>query len=145
MNQSSPKRSSPKSSPKVSQPPPRRRLNPLCDQIGRERVERTVSAFYARLLEDPMLRGYFQPLDLGRHIPRIIEFWWIAMGGRSAHPPTFDMIGRHGRLGLHRHDLERWLAIFEATVHDELPAELAAQWTTMAEGIAGRLAAVLRG
>ncbi len=123
--------------------PPRepspRKLQPLCDKIGRERVEHTLQAFYRRLLGDAQLRGWFAPLDLEAHVARIVEFWWIAMGGRSAAPPVFDMVGRHRPLGIGSADLEHWLELFALTVHEELPAELADQWLRMAEAIAAKM------
>lgn len=118
---------------------PRRKLQPLCDKIGRERVERTVDRFYARLLGDERLRGWFEPLDLAAHTARIVEFWWIAMGGRSAAPPVFDMVGRHRPLGIGSADLEHWLELFALTLREELPAELADQWLRMAEAIAAKM------
>ncbi|HKK06996.1 MAG TPA: group III truncated hemoglobin [Gammaproteobacteria bacterium] len=128
----------------MTQDPPRR-LQPLCEKIGRERVDRTVRVFYERLLADSELGPYFAALpDLDAHIAHIAEFWWTAMGGMPEGAPVFDMIGRHAPLGITEALLERWLMIFEQTVHDELPEELAAQWTTMANAVAERLRIVVR-
>lgn len=127
----------------MSQAP--RRLQPLCDKIGRETVETTLRAFYRRLFADPMLGGYFAHLDFEAHLAHIVEFWWIAMGGKSERPPTFDMIGRHQPLGITRAELEHWLALFRATLHEALPAEQAGPWSTMAEAIAARMAGIVRG
>jgi len=125
--------------------PTPRRLQPLCDKVGRARVETTLRAFYRRLFADPMLGGYFASLDFEAHLAHIIEFWWIAMGGKSERPPTFDMIGRHQPLGITRPELRHWLALFRQTLHEELPEELAVQWSTMAEGIAGRMTGIVKG
>ena len=95
--------------------------------------------FYTRLLDDPMLRAYFEPLDLDAHIARIVEFWWIAMGGRSEAPPVFDMVGRHRPLGIRAAELEHWLELFSRTLHEQLPAELAEQWLRMAEAIGAKM------
>lgn len=117
-----------------------RRLQPLCDRIGRGRVEAVVARFYDRLEMDPQLGGYFASLpDLQAHRQRIADFWWLAMGGRLAEPPQVDMIGAHSPLGLGRDDFSRWLALFEETLQQSLPADLANQWLQMAQAVAQRL------
>lgn len=119
---------------------PPRRLHPLCDKIGRPRVDHCVRLFYARLLDDPQLGGYFRALpDLDAHIDHIADFWWIAMGGRPEGDPVFDMIGRHARLGITEALLQRWLALFDATLQATLPETLATQWQQMAHAVAQRL------
>jgi len=123
----------------MPQDPPRR-LQPLCEKIGRERLDRTVRLFYERLLADSELGPYFAALpDLDAHIAHIAEFWWTAMGGMPEGEPVFDMIGRHAPLGITEALLERWLLLFEQTVREELPDELADQWVTMAQGVGARL------
>lgn len=137
---------SPDARPDPNQDPPRR-LQPLCEKIGRERLDHTIAVFYERLLADAQLGPYFRALpDLPVHVAHIAEFWWIAMGGRTEGAPVFDMIGRHAGLGITEALLARWLTLFEQTLHDQLPAALAAQWMTMAAGIAERLrGSVVRG
>ena len=123
-------------------PHPPRKLQPLCEKIGRARVTHVVQRFYARLLADAELGPYFARLpDLDAHVAHIVEFWWIAMGGKTAGTPVFDMVGRHAPLGITEAHLQRWLMIFAQTLDDELPEALAAQWLTMAHGIAERLRA----
>ncbi|MEJ2685830.1 MAG: group III truncated hemoglobin [Gammaproteobacteria bacterium] len=117
-----------------------RRLQPLCDRIGRERVETVVARFYDRLETDPRLGRYFSAIpDLEAHRRRIADFWWIAMGGRLAAPPEVDMVGAHRPLGLSTEDFSHWLALFDETVHRFLPADLADQWLLMAKAVAQRL------
>ncbi|MEJ2643771.1 MAG: group III truncated hemoglobin [Gammaproteobacteria bacterium] len=117
-----------------------RRLLPLCDRIGRDRVEAVVARFYDRLEADPRLGGYFASIpDLAAHRHRIADFWWIAMGGRLAVPPQVDMTGAHRPLGLNSEDFIRWLVLFDETVHRYLPADLADQWLQMAQAVAQRL------
>lgn len=38
---------------------PRRILEPLCAKTGRDRADRVIHAFYARLRGDPLLHGFF--------------------------------------------------------------------------------------
>lgn len=119
---------------------PPRRLQPLCEKIGRARLAHCIHNFYQRLLADAQLAPYFRALPgLESHIDHVTEFWWVAMGGRPDDAPVFDMVGRHAGLGITEPLLQRWLDLFAATLNDELPPELAAAWQQMAEAIAQRL------
>ncbi len=116
-------------------------LRPLCDRIGRDAVDRVTARFYDRLREDAQLSPFFAHiLNFPEHERRIADFWWIAMGGRLADPPTVDMLGLHRPMGMRQADLDRWLELFAETVEDELETDLAEQWKAMAEGIGRRLA-----
>lgn len=119
---------------------PRRKLEPLCAKIGRDRVGRVVHAFYAKLRTDPVLHGYFDGItDFYEHEALITDFWWIAMGGTLAQPRQFDMLGRHQTLGLTPAAFARWLVLFGETLSAHLPPDLAAQWLQMSAGISANL------
>jgi hemoglobin len=116
-------------------------LRPLCDRIGRERVDRVIARFYERLRTDAQLAPFFARVrDFPEHERRIADFWWIAMGGKVEAPAPVDMLGLHRPMGLRHDDLERWLALFDEVLDAELDPELAQQWRTMARGIGQRLA-----
>ncbi len=118
----------------------RRKLEPLCAKIGRDRADRVIHAFYAVLRADPVLHGFFDGImDFAEHEARIADFWWVAMGGTLVQPRQFDMLGRHRTLPQTPSVFERWLALFGATLSEYLPTELAAQWLQMAEAIAVNL------
>lgn len=126
--------------------PSHRKLVPLCDRVGRARLDRIVHHFYGRLRRDPVLAPHFAAIgDFAEHEARIAEFWWVAMGGRVAAPAPVDMVGRHQPLGLTAGDFRRWLALFAETVDAELPQPLAGQWQQMARAIAARLQAQVAG
>ena len=113
---------------------------PLCEQIGRERLVAVINAFYDRLMADAILGHHFRALgDLEAHKTRIVDFWWIGMGGESDDPPMIDMIGKHRFLRISRSEINRWLGVFTECVRAELPEELAAQWIYLAEGIGRKL------
>ena len=115
-------------------------LRPLCDRIGRERVDRVIALFYERLRADAQLAPFFAHIeDFPAHERVIADFWWIAMGGKAADPATVDMLGVHRPMGLRQADLEHWLALFGEVLDAELEPELAQQWLTMARGIGARL------
>jgi len=117
-----------------------RTLQPLCDKIGRERVDAVIRDFYQVLRSDPELRDFFAGIeDFTEHERRIADFWWTAMGGRLEEPPTIDMVGRHMPLGITDEAIDRWLALFREALDRHLEPALAEQWHAMARGIADRL------
>jgi hemoglobin len=115
-------------------------LRPLCDRIGRERVDRVIALFYERLRVDAQLAPFFVHIrDFPTHERQIVDFWWIAMGGKVAEPAPVDMLGIHRPMGLRQEDMERWLVLFGEVLDAELEPELAQQWMIMARGIGERL------
>lgn len=119
---------------------PKSALNPLCEKIGRERLERVIHAFYEKLRADPELGSFFVGIeDFSEHEKRICDFWWLAMGGQVDDPPQIDMVGKHFPLGITEEALDRWLALFRQTLAEHMDMDLALQWYTMANGIAERL------
>ena len=121
-------------------PSHRRMLEPLCEKIGRDRVDQVIHAFYATLRADPVLHGFFDGItDFAEHEAHIADFWWVAMGGKLEQPRQFDMLGRHHGLALTPAAFEHWLALFGATLHAQLAADAADQWLQMAEAIAANL------
>jgi hemoglobin len=71
-----------------------------------------LTAFYAEVARDPMLRPYFAPLDMAAHVPRIADFWSTLLfhSGRyqgNAFRPHADMPG------LTAEHFGRWLATLE--------------------------------
>ncbi|HKJ70311.1 MAG TPA: group III truncated hemoglobin [Gammaproteobacteria bacterium] len=119
-----------------------RKLEPLCDKIGHQRVKAVVHDFYRRLRADPELGPVFTAIrDREGHEDRIIAYWWLAMGGRMENPPVVDMLGAHARVGVSEAQLRRWLTLFGETVRDHLEEELAAQWQQMAFAVGDKLRA----
>ncbi len=123
---------------------PKRRLVPLCELIGRERVDSVVHAFYAKLRQHPDLKRYFAHIpDFAEHEAHIADFWWIAMGGKVEKRHAVDMVRRHQPLGLDEQAFAQWLAAFDETTHEQLPAELADAWLRMAQAIGANLKRIL--
>lgn len=123
---------------------PKRRLVPICELIGRERVDAVVQAFYAKLRQHPDLKHYFAHIpDFAEHEARIADFWWIAMGGKVEKRHAVDMVRRHQPLGLDEQAFAQWLAVFDETTREHLPAELADAWLRMAQAIGTNLKRIL--
>ena len=109
--------------------PSPRKLEPLCGKIGRYNVERVVHAFYDNLRNYPELKRFFVDIpDFKSHEAHIVDFWWVAMGGRVGDHRPFDMVGRHMSLGLSDNAFALWLDLFHETLLAYLPVELAEQW-----------------
>ncbi len=123
---------------------PKRRLVPLCELIGRGRVDAVVHAFYTKLRQHPDLKRYFAHIpDFAEHETHIADFWWIAMGGKVEKRHAVDMVRRHQPLGLDEQAFAQWLAVFDETTHEHLPSELADAWMRMAQAIGANLKRIL--
>ena len=117
-----------------------RKLEPLCDKIGYDRVAAVIHDFYRRLRSDPQLGPVFTAIgEREAHEHKVIGYWWLAMGGRMSEPPVVDMIGAHARVGVTEAQLQRWLVLFGETLRDHLAEELAGQWEQMAQAVGDKL------
>ncbi len=117
-----------------------RKLEPLCDKIGAERIHAVIDDFYRRVAADPEIGHYFERIeDFPDHVNRIADFWYMNLGGRLEHPPTIDMVGTHAPLNLTEADLAVWMHHFKTATEDHLEPPLAAEWQQLAEGIASRM------
>lgn len=114
--------------------------SPLCESISYEQVERVIHNFYQKLMHHEQLGHFFQNIDnFAEHEKRIVDFWWMSMGGTLEHSPGIDMIGKHFALGIKQEDLETWLVVFGETLGEELDEELARRWMDKALHIAARI------
>ena len=107
-----------------------------------EEIARVIRAFYGRLTVHPQLGHFFEGIEnFSEHEQRIIDFWFMAMGGKPEPAPTpkIDMIGKHFPLGITEEDLQIWLALFTETLAQEITDEKARYWLDKAMTIAARL------
>lgn len=108
---------------------------PTYDEVGV-----VINAFYGKLKNHPQLGHFFEHLgDFAEHEQRIIDFWWVSMGGELEQPPKIDMIGKHFTLGIEASDLEVWLALFSETLEEKLSGDKARYWMDKVLTIAARL------
>ena len=105
----------------------------LYDDIGAERVEKIVHAFYARSITDPMLAHFFMHIDHDELVVQQIQFLSNLLGGplvyqgktlQDAHrpfsirPPHFArrqilLAQTMDEMGLEPHLASAWLALEE--------------------------------
>lgn len=99
-------------------------------------VRRVVLAFYRDMEADPVIGRYFEGLDWGHHLPRMVDFWSsiVFQTGQYRGRP-FDP---HARMpGLEAVHFERWLARFRATVDAHFAGATAERMKAKAEQIGG--------
>ena len=105
-----------------------------------EEIHRVVQAFYKKVLNHPELGLFFSHIDdFAVHEQRIVDFWWISMGGKLDDPPKIDMIGKHFPLGIKETDLQQWLVLFSETLGEQLDGPKGLLWMDKVLLIAARL------
>lgn len=105
-----------------------------------EEIAGVISAFYEKLMKHPQLSHFFDHLEnFTEHEQRIVDFWWVSMGGKLDAPPKIDMIGKHFTLGIKESDLEVWLALFSETLQEKLDDRKGKYWMDKVLTIAARL------
>lgn len=84
-------------------------------------VKLLVETFYQRLVIDPVVRKFFEGLDLEHHLPRIRAFWEMALLNVPGYTTNVTEVHLrlHQRIPMEKADFDRWLELFRATV-DEL-------------------------
>jgi hemoglobin len=101
----------------------------LAALLGRERITAVVADFYDRVRRDPELGPTFaQVRDWDEVKARIGHFWWLDLGGQRYRDDIYNPHTVHRRFGVRPEQVDPWLRLFEATVRDHLPAELAEVW-----------------
>ncbi len=109
-----------------------------------EEIENVIHVFYENVMQHPQLGHFFARLEnFAEHEKRIVDFWWISMGGKLEHPPKIDMIGKHIPLGIKQADLETWLALFSETLQQQLAEDKAGYWMDKVRLIAARLKQII--
>ncbi|MGA7802153.1 MAG: group III truncated hemoglobin [Gammaproteobacteria bacterium] len=99
------------------------------ERIGHDRVAAVVDDFYERVQAHPALAVPFLMVnDWALHKARLTHFWWVALGGRRYRPDRYDVAGKHLAVGVNDALVDDWLALFDATLRDHLPPELAHAW-----------------
>jgi len=97
------------------------------DVVTEAMIRDVVHAFYARVLVDPEIGLLFAHHLPGRwqvHIDQLIGFW-VAATQAGALPAGWPR-DPHGSLGLTERQIDRWLALFCASIADTCPPPAAA-------------------
>jgi len=111
-----------------------------------EAIHEMVQAFYARLMEDPLMRPVFVDtagVDLETHLPKIEAYWRkMLLGERDAY--TRNMVAKHedvhAEAPLREEHFERWGNYFHQTLNERFSGPI----TRRAHRIANRVLANLQ-
>lgn len=108
--------------------------------VTRGQIERVVKHFYAAVRTDDVLGPLFNGIlskdpEIWRtHEAKIANFWANAI----LHERSYDgnpMLVHSGISALDPTMFTNWLGLFDKTLSDQLPADLALQWSTLAHRI----------
>lgn len=103
----------------------------LAALLGRERINAVVADFYDRARHDPELGPTFAGVREWDEVKaRIAHFWWLDLGGQRYRDDIYNPHTVHRHFGVRPEQVDPWLRLFEATVRDHLPDELADLWLT---------------
>lgn len=111
-------------------------------EVTPEEIARVVAAFYARVRAHPGLGPVFarHVTDWPAHEALVAAFWESAILGRPGYrgsPLKVHRDARDVRPGM----FSPWLALFDMTLREELPAETAEAWSVLAHRIGRTLRA----
>ena len=119
-------------------------MSELNNRPSLEEIRLVIRGFYEKAIQHPQLGHFFEHIEnFAEHEQRIVDFWWISMGGKLENPPQIDMIGKHFSLGIKDEDLQIWLALFSETLGQHLPQQKATFWMHKVMTIAARLKQII--
>lgn len=95
-----------------------------CVSIDEQTIRRVVDAFYGTVCEDEILGPIFQSAikDWSSHLLTLHDFW-SAVVLRTCRYSGRPIEAHAGLGGLERSHFARWMALWEATIEREVPAE----------------------
>jgi dephospho-CoA kinase len=96
-------------------------LNDKRELNNREDIDFLVHSFYEQVLKDEMLSPFFQTLDFGRHLPKMIDFWCFVLLGETGY--STNVVEKHIHMPLKAEHFERWLHIFNRTLDEFFEGE----------------------
>lgn len=98
------------------------------DITKREDVEFLVKEFYDRIVQDDLIGFFFTDvakIDLAKHLPKMYNFWESILLGN----PVYDgqPMAKHFPINevaaMEEKHFNRWLQVWEKTVHDNFEGE----------------------
>jgi hemoglobin len=115
----------------------------LCETVDRAIINDMVRAFYSKILVDEKVGPYFirslgEDMNSGKwpgHLSTLNDFWLLMMKGipgYNGHPfPPHAFLGQ-----LYLETFDRWLELFNETVHEFFVPEIAEQFYKKSQIIA---------
>lgn len=111
------------------------------DITTRDDVEFLVKTFYDQVIHDELIGFFFTDIakiDLGRHLPKMYDFWESILLGNPVYEgnPMRVHFPLNEVTALEEKHFNRWLQIWEKTVHNNFAGEKAETAITRALNIA---------
>lgn len=109
--------------------PSAQRRRTTAEFIGRDRIEQVVDTFYNRIQHhDTLAEPFLVVDDWVEHKAKMTHFWWMALGGRAYDTYQYEVGPKHAAVGVTSPLVDDWLALFEKTMREIIPDELADEW-----------------
>jgi hemoglobin len=119
---------------------PAARLRDTYALIGRAKIAAVVDDFYGRVRHHPTLAGPFGIVtDWDEHKARLTHFWWLSLGGPAYRQDRYRVAEKHMPVGVTHALIDDWLKLFQETLNDHLPEEVAALWFARASNMGDSL------
>ena len=87
------------------------------DIESKEDITQLVEEFYTKVLKDELLRGFFNNIDFGHHLPKMVHFWSFVLLNEPGYKN--DVTKTHINMPLRKEHFDQWISLFNETV-DEL-------------------------
>lgn len=110
-------------------------------ELSQAQIAQVVDVFYDRVQQDAHLAAPFSIVkDWDKHKAIISHFWWMTLGGERYMSYSYDVASKHREVGFTPALLEGdWLPLFEQSMREILPSELADIWMAQAKRIGSSL------
>ena len=104
------------------------------DITNRRDIHLLVDLFYTKVLKDELIGGFFTHLNFKDHLPKMIEFWSFVLLDQPGYQT--NVVGKHLQMKIEQQHMDRWIALFKATLEENFEGEKANTALQRAEWIA---------
>ena len=105
--------------------------------LSKEQIAQVVDAFYDRVqLDEGLAQPFSIVTDWTHHKALISHFWWMTLGGDRYMDYSYSVAPKHRAVGFTPDLLNgNWLPLFERTMREILPDDIADVWMAQARRI----------
>jgi hemoglobin len=89
----------------------------MTDISNKGDIEKLVNDFYGKVLDDDLLKPFFEQLNFKEHLPKMVSFWEFVLLDKAGY--TTNVTDKHLRMPLKKEHFDHWIHLFNSTV-DEL-------------------------
>lgn len=84
------------------------------DIQSKEDIINLVDTFYGKVLQDPLLKSFFDGLDFEMHKPKMVHFWSFVLLNEGGY--RTDVTAKHMHMPLQKEHFDQWITLFNETV-----------------------------